>query len=286
MELQNVENEGAIQIDNSKNLGGKKINLMNRIYFIFCFHKDIWDNGNVQMRCKNNQFNVEELKAIVDESNPLIISKCFSINFGDNPEPPSTKFDLFISLNNRTNWDLSNISLKEKKKSRFIFSEVKIVEKVITNFINYLNSELNLNNINNYNYCSNIDINKRFIIFYNYLLDCEKNKNDVNNNLDKLKENLANDFIYFIKNTKKFDLFFSTAAALFTLCYNNNILVNFLDLIEKLKLSKNEFENESFIKIIEIYENNGNYNVTLNSIFDSKKAKNMKNLILRNIKNY
>ena len=268
-----MENEIIENKEDSKN---DEIKLTNGIYFIFCFHRDIWKYNTIDFSCKDKQFSIQLIKTIVLESNPLSISKCFCINLGENIESPNKKFDLTISLNSRSNWDLTSISLKEKK-SRFIFSDVKIAQKLVTNFINNLNSELNLNTIDNYNYCINVDINQKFIIFYNCLLDYEKNKNKNENNLNKTKENLASDFMYFIKNTKNYDLLFSTIAALFTLCYkNNNIFTNFLDLTEKLNLINDVFENESFIKIVENFENGKDYNSPLISINESKINKHEK----------
>ena len=176
--------------------------------------------------------------------------KVYSINFKNNFKRPSYLY-LSISFDSSVYWDLEELYIKDKK--RFILGDLKIVEKKIPLFINYLKDTLNLKtNIFRSNYLLNLEFEDKLYIYKNYIDSI--NKNDDRVNILNYNDNLAYDFITIFKNNKLNKLRFSNATILFTLSYKNQNIYPFLLLSADLIYKKDKITNDKFLELVNLYK--------------------------------
>ena len=236
-------------------------NIDNKIYFIFCFHNDITEEKMISFQFKQNEIEKIEYEFSYEkEIAPNYIPKIYCVHLKkDQKRPKGLK--LSVSFDNSKFWEINEFSLKDKTK--FIFADIKLIDKNLYLFINYLTDELNKKNISRNNYCFNLDIEQKLNI-YKKLLD------KINfNNPEKINynENLVYDFLK--NNFNK--LFFSNAIILLCLGYNNKNIYSFLDISSKIIYIKDDFQNENFNKLLNEY--NTKKDVFFQYIKENKKEK-------------
>ena len=220
-----------------------------KLFFIFCFHDDLAKEKELFFNCNQNEIEKIECEYTYDIAiSQNYIPKIYCIYFKKGKKRPKT-IKLSINLIS-TCFELNEFSIKDK--TRFIFGDINIIDKKLYKFINYINKDLNKNNIMRNNYCLNLELEQKLEIYKRFL--------DKNINPEKLKEyngNLANDFIVNYKKMRIKKLKFSNVINLLCLSYKNANLDSFLYLTPEIIYKKDKFENDYFSKnILDNYNNN------------------------------
>ena len=228
------------------------INIDTRIFVILCFHNDLWNEELVFFNPKIVVAKIEFVHSYELNIKNNYIPKIYCIYFHKDQKRPKT-LNLSISLNSLEYWELNELSIKEKTK--FIFGDIKIVEKNLYEFIYYINNDLNKKEIKRNNYCYDLDFEKKLEIYKTFIDKiCIQNPEKLN----EYNENLAYDFITIFKKNKLNKLYFSNAINLFCLSCKNNNINSFLDISPIVIYLKNNFKNDFFLTLLNEYNNNKN----------------------------
>ena len=244
-EGQNINNRNS-EVNNNNNY------LDTKIFIIICFHNELFKKGGISLKAtKSNNVDKIQLEYILESGMEQYKPKVYSINFKKNAKRNSYLY-LSISFDSSVYWELEELYIKDKK--RFVLGDLKIVEKKIPLFINYLNKTLKLNNIFRNNYLFNLEFEDKLYIYKNYI-DSIKENGDQINILD-YNENLAFDFLTIFKNNRLNKLRFSNATNLFTLSYENQNIFSFLLLSADLIYRKDKIANDKFLELVNLYKKN------------------------------
>ena len=244
----------------------------NKIFFMFCFHDDLLKDEK-EFFFSYNKNEIEKIDREYSSDTTIsqnYIPKIYSIDFKNGKKRPKV-IKLSITLN-KSSFELNEFSIKEK--TRFIFADIKIIDKNIFNFIKYINNDLYQPNISKSDYFLNLDLEQKLEIYKKFL---EKNNPE---KILEYKDNLANDFLDILKknNTKK--LKFSSAINLLCLCYQNTNIDSFLYFSPEIIYIKDKFENDFFSKIL-LENYNNNKTEFFKPIIENKKKEKSKNLKMK-----
>lgn len=251
-----------------------------QIFIIICFHNELFKNRKISLKAKSNDVEIIELKYTLKSEMEKYKPKVYSINFKENAKRPSY-LNLSISFDFSDFWDLEELYIKDKKK--FIFADIKIVEKMIPFFMEYLNNILKINNVLRKNYILNLEFEDKLYIYKHYIDEIKENDEKVN--ISSLNDNLAYDFIAIFKNNKLNKLRFSNAINLFTLSYKNQNIFSFLllsaDIIYKIDKNVN-LNNNYFLDLVNLYnkKNDDLYKPILNNKYYEKYIKLMDDFMM------
>ena len=236
-------------------------NIDNKIYFILCFHNDINEKNLISFQFKENEIEkIEYVYSYGQEIAPNYTPKIYCIYCKKDQKRPKA-INLSISFDTFKFWEINEFNIKDKTK--FIFLDIKPIDKHLYLFINYIMSQLNKKNINRNNFCLNLDIQQKLNIYKKFVEEIIIN---IPEKLDS-NESLAYDFL---KNKFK-KLNFSSAVLLLSLSYNNKNIYSFLDISSKINYTKDEFKNEYFNELLNNY--NTKKDVFFKYLKENKKDK-------------
>ena len=274
--MENERKEGQ-NINNIINSGVNNNNLDTKIFIIICFHNELFKKGVSLKATKSNDIDKIELEYILESGLENYKPKVYSINFKKNVKRHSYLY-LSISFDSSVYWELEELYIKDKK--RFVLGDLKIIEKKIPLFMNYLNDTLKLNNIFRRNYLFNLNFEDRLYIYKNYIDSIKEN--DAQVNFFDYNENLAFDFITIFKKSNLNLLRFSNAANLFILSYKNQNIYSFLLLSANLIYTKDKIKNDKFLELVNLYKKKHSdlYKLILNNNDYEKYIKLMKDFMI------
>ena len=252
----------------------EEINLDNKFFFISCFNKDLHTEKEITFYLKENEGGkIDYEYSYESDIFPQYIPKVYCIYFKMGQKKPKV-LNLSFSLDSLVFWELNEISIKEKK--RFIFIDIKIVEKNLYKFIHYVNNELGIKNIERNNYCLNLDFDQKLNIY-------KKIFEKIHQNPEKrveYNENFSYDSVSILNKNNIKKLNFSSAINLFCLSYENKNIIYFLDISSKIIYIKDNFQNDIFNKLINNYLNNKKeFFNTLQKIKNNEKYEHYKKLM-------
>ena len=155
MKERDKKDEGKIKKGrrNSSKIEGAN-NIDPSIFFISCFHKDLWNEQVIFLNSKKNIEKIEFVFSYESDIEKNYIPKIYCIHFNKEQKRPKS-LNLSITFDSLQYWELNELSIKEK--TQFIFGDIKIIEKNFYEFIHYVNNELNKKNIARNNYCFSLD---------------------------------------------------------------------------------------------------------------------------------
>ena len=261
-----MENDEKIKEKNKNKIiedSTKDIN----IYFISCFHNDLYEEGLFKFNFTNPDIDriVLEKSYELKIENQTSTAKIFCIHFKEGKKKPKS-ISLSFTCDSSVFWELNELSLKETTK--FIFGNISLMEKNIHKFILYSNNKLNKKNIKRSNYYYNLCFEKKLDIYCNFLKKItEKN----NTKLKEYNESLVSDSINNMTKINLNKLNFSNAINLFCLSYSNKYILKTLEKFSDIIFIKDKFNNKDFSNLINIY------NTDKNAFFEPLKNLNKKN---------
>ena len=244
------------------------------IFFISCFHKELSDENLIQFYSPKEEIqSIEYQYSLELEIIPNHIPRVYLVRFRKELKRPKSLV-LSVSFGTTTFYELNEFNLRDKK--RFIFGDIKLIEKKIQRLINYINNDLNKNYIKRNNYCFNLEFEHKLSIYKNFI---DKFYNDKKEKLTEYSENLAYDFLGVYKNNIN-KLNFSNAVNIFTLSYKNRNLFQFLDFSPKIVYYKDIINNNLFLEISNTYNTKKNeFFEPLSKITNTEKNEHYKKLM-------
>ena len=255
-EINNLSNNQ--QINNEEAKDNKNIKNFIKIFFISCFNKSF--SSNIKEFSSSNTEYPIEAKDVINQSEQNFEYKIHSFIFDKEKELPK-KLKLDIILNNGEKFSFKDINI-EYENPRFIFQNIELAKE--KEIIEHINKDDNIEEITIKNYCNKLNGNELLSIFFDFL-DNYNDKNDLNINLDEYKKYLSSNFIYHFNKKKKIN--FTLFIKLFVICYNNENIIKFLDIINLYEKDKINIEFDSGIVHKIFYD-------ILNDINDEKKFTN------------
>ena len=225
-------------------------NEIGKIYFTSCFHK------NFSEKVKFNDESISIEFKMPNQRNPDYLTTLYSYQY--NKEQKFQK-----KINFKINIDGSqknyNIEINAKsEKTKFIFELIEIKNEI--DLINLLNQEAKIPTINSNNYYLPLNIDDIFSFYYDYFISLSKENKSSKIELDDYAKSLIDNYITQIK-TKKYNgkqRAFGSIIKLFTLCYEKERIVSFLDTRKSIKIELEIYEYEKidnkFFDILAIYE--------------------------------
>ena len=251
------------------------------IYFISCFHNDLYNENLFKFISLRQEIEkIEYLKSYELKIDNNYTSKIFCIHFAIGIKKPKS-ISLSVSFDSSKCFELNELSIKETNK--FIFGDIKFIEKNIVKFISYFHNQLNKNNIKRNNYCYNLSFEQKLNIYLNLL---EKNNEENPKKLKEFKECLASDSINYLEKINLNKIYFSNAINLFCLSYSNKYITKTLDKLSKVIFIKDEFNNKEFSNLLNIYTSDKKeFFKPLLKIFNKEKNDKYKNYekLMKNI---
>ena len=248
-------------ISKSEEIKGENI-----FFFISCFHNLILDDKSCFFNSQKNNLSEISMEYFEDSNtNKNYKYRVHCIHFIENKKDKYVY--LLLNYENLKNMELTKLYIKYQK--RFIFSDIKLEEKFLPNFLSLLNNKYLNNNFTKDNYYLKIDHEKQLTIYKNYL---DYSFKDNKNTYDEYSKNLAGDFLYIIKKNSINELNFSSAINLFLLSQHNRYILSFLEICNTIIYKKDNIDNinKYFFEVLNYYINDKN---ELFSIFSTEKAK-------------
>ena len=250
--------EKSNSLISKKFINSQIINSDPKIFFINSFHNEILVNANICFQSKNietEKINIEY--TCESEIYPNYKPKIYCINF-----PKGSKIQKTIKLSilfwSSNVYEINELNLKDDKNKflKFLFNDIKIIDRQATDFINFSISKINNNFLlTKDTYLLPLSLEQKLDIYKNYLEEYflyDKEKEI------EYKENLVSDFIYALSKKDIKEIYFSCLVKLLNLSYENKMLIKFLDLTEKVTYIKNDFKNDFIIQLINEYISNQN----------------------------
>ena len=253
---------------NKSHKNSKKVSDDTKIFFISCFHKDLPDEKLIMFYSKETEIESIEYKYSFQLEDMInYIPRVYSIIFRKNEKRPKY-LNLSFSFGSTKFCPIKQFSLSNHK--RFIFRDIKASEKNIREFINSDNDTSKIKNITKKNYFSGLNQEQKLNIFIHFIEEfCKEKKEKVT----EYKENLAYDFLNASQNYLK-KINFSNAINLFVFSYNNRNLFQLMDFLSNIIYNKDIVNNNNFIKLLDIYNNNRkSFFEPISKIKDEKKQK-------------
>ena len=217
------------KINESPNNKNKEQKNIIQIFFISCFNKNFY--SNIKEFTSNNTEYPIITNEIQHQKESIYEYKIHSFIFDKDKEIPK-KLSLNIILNDGKKLNCKDINIKYENP-RFIFQTLEFA-----------------NEIENIDY-QKLNLNELFSIFFEFLDKYNTDTDNNNINLDEYKKYLNSNFIYHFNKKKNIkSVNFSLLIKLFLLSYNNENIIQFLD-ITKLDKINIEFDNFDKNKILD-----------------------------------